>query len=122
MNAPNLDSVLEQANAPVAPPPARRLVPNTVYDMPESVFRARWISLLWQAMTKRAKGYRMWTLKNQPPAGAAHWRGERRGDKREGPLAGMPKAFRSYHSRYASPAVRLTEKSARRQKNLMAPR
>ena len=44
-------------------------------------FRTVWISKLWQAMVKTGRGYRRWTLKNQPPAGASHWRGERRKDK-----------------------------------------
>jgi hypothetical protein len=49
--------------------------------MPEHEFRAVWISKLWQAMAKMSRGYRKQTLKNQPPAGAAAWRGERRKDK-----------------------------------------
>ena len=54
---------------------------NTVMGMPEAQFRGIWISKLWQAMAKTARGYRKWTVKNQPPAGASHWRGERRADK-----------------------------------------
>jgi hypothetical protein len=54
---------------------------NTVMGMPEHEFRAVWISKLWQAMAKMSRGYRKQTLKNQPPAGAAAWRGERRKDK-----------------------------------------
>lgn len=54
---------------------------NTVMGMPEAQFRGLWISKLWQAMAKMARGYRKHTLKNQPPAGASHWRGERRKDK-----------------------------------------
>jgi hypothetical protein len=54
---------------------------NTVFGIPESEFRARWIARLWQAMTATTKGYRRHTLKNQPPAGASRWRGERRPDK-----------------------------------------
>lgn len=49
--------------------------------IPEPEFRAYWISLLWRAMSKLARGYRMHTLKNQPPKGASRWRGERRKDK-----------------------------------------
>lgn len=48
---------------------------------PERVFRTAWISVLWKAMGKLGRGYRWWTLKNQPPKGAARWRGERRADK-----------------------------------------
>jgi hypothetical protein len=54
---------------------------NTVMGMLEHEFRAVWISKLWQAMAKMSRGYRKQTLKNQPPAGAAAWRGERRKDK-----------------------------------------
>jgi hypothetical protein len=31
---------------------------NTVQGMPESTFRAMWVSMLWQAMLKTGKGYR----------------------------------------------------------------
>lgn len=58
-----------------------KIVPNTVNGVPEREFRAAWTSWLWRAMAKVARGYRMWTLKNQPPRGAARWRGERRRDK-----------------------------------------
>ena len=47
----------------------------------EKIFRAVWISKLWQAMAKTGNGYRRWTLKNRPPLGASRWRGERRLDK-----------------------------------------
>jgi hypothetical protein len=49
--------------------------------IPETEFRAYWISMLWKAMAKTGRGYRRFTLKNRPPAGAAEWRGERRADK-----------------------------------------
>lgn len=54
---------------------------NTVHGMPETEFRKMWVSMLWQAMTKTGRGYRRYTLKNQPPKGASGWRGERRSDK-----------------------------------------
>lgn len=54
---------------------------NTVFGMPEKKFREMWISKLWQAMAKLGRGYRMWTMKHQPPEGASRWRGERRKDK-----------------------------------------
>jgi hypothetical protein len=54
---------------------------NTVMGQPESGFRAMWVSMLWKAMAAKGEGYPRSTLKNQPPAGAAGWRGERRGDK-----------------------------------------
>jgi hypothetical protein len=72
-----------------------------------------WISLLRRAMFAKSKGFRLPSMKNTG-------RGEdRRKDKLEGPLAGVPKAFRSHAARYAAPAIRLTEKSARRKANLM---
>lgn len=49
--------------------------------IPESEFRAYWISLLWRAMAKTGNGYHRFTLKNRPPQGASRWRGERRADK-----------------------------------------
>jgi hypothetical protein len=52
-----------------------------VRGVPEKEFRAVWIAMLWHAMAKTGKGYRRHTLKNRPPAGASHWRGERRADK-----------------------------------------
>lgn len=55
--------------------------PNTVMGIPEKDFRAGWVSWLWLAMAKTGKGYRRYTTKNQPPAGASGWRGERRADK-----------------------------------------
>jgi hypothetical protein len=54
---------------------------NTVLGRPEQLFRMEWISLLWRTMQKTGNGYHRPTLKNQPPAGASHWRGERRADK-----------------------------------------
>jgi hypothetical protein len=58
------------------------IVPAKVFGtIPEREFCKIWISKLWQAMAKLGRGYRMWTLKNQPPAGASHWRGERRPGK-----------------------------------------
>lgn len=45
---------------------------------------------------------------------------DRRKDKLEGGMAGARKCFRSYEQRYACPPIRLTEKSARRRRNLMA--
>lgn len=44
-------------------------------------FAQIWIEMLWRAMSATGKGYRYWTLKNQPPEGASRWRGERRADK-----------------------------------------
>lgn len=57
------------------------MTPNTVLGMPEPAFREIWLSKLWQAMAKTGRGYRRFTTKNQPPAGASRWRGERRADK-----------------------------------------
>jgi hypothetical protein len=54
---------------------------NTVLGRPEQLFRLEWVSLLWHAMRKTGNGYPRPTMKNQPPAGAAGWRGERRADK-----------------------------------------
>jgi hypothetical protein len=49
-----------------------------------------WISLLRRAMFAKSKGFRLPSMKNTG-------RGEdRRKDKLEGPLAGVPKAFRSH--------------------------
>lgn len=62
----------------------KKWVANTVMDIPEPEFRAGWVAILWRAMGTLARGFRMWTLKNQPPRGASHWRGERRKDKEEG--------------------------------------
>lgn len=58
-----------------------RRKPNTVLGIPEPEFRKGWVAVLWQAMAKTGRGYRRHTLKNQPLAGASHWRGERRADK-----------------------------------------
>lgn len=87
--------------------------PNTVIGIPEKGFREVWISKLWQAMAKTGRGYRRWTLKNQPPEGASRWRGERRADK-----AGTTKVGR-FLGRFACPVLRVTEKSARRRLNIM---
>lgn len=54
---------------------------NTVMGAPERQFTAMWVSLLWNAMAKTGRGYRQHTLRNIPPPGASHWRGERRADK-----------------------------------------
>jgi hypothetical protein len=54
---------------------------NTVHGVPERKWAAMWVSLLWRAMAKTGNGYHRMTLKNQPPKGAARWRGERRKDK-----------------------------------------
>lgn len=59
----------------------KQMVVNTVLGMAEPLFRELWVSRLWLAMAAKAKGYRMHTLKNRPPVGAAKWRGERRKDK-----------------------------------------
>jgi hypothetical protein len=87
--------------------------------MKEIEFRAFWVSMLWHAMRTTGKGYHRPAMRRVPPKGASHWRGERRADKVEGPLANAPKWLRSYEQRYACPQIRLTEKSARRQSNLM---
>lgn len=54
---------------------------NTVMGLPEPEFRAMWVANLWMAMMKTKRGYHHPTEKNQPPAGASGWRGERRKDK-----------------------------------------
>lgn len=59
-----------------------------------------WVSLLRRAMVARGEGYRFPSMRNTG-------RGEdRRKDKLEGPLAGYPKAFRSYAARYAAPPMK----------------
>lgn len=54
---------------------------NTVMGASEREFTRLWTALLWNAMAKTGRGYRRYTLKNQPPKGASRWRGERRSDK-----------------------------------------
>lgn len=62
--------------------PVKVVVPAKVFGtIPEREFCKLWIANLWKAMAKLGRGYRMWTLKNQPPAGASKWRGERWLDK-----------------------------------------
>lgn len=54
---------------------------NTVMGMPEPRFREGWIAMLWHAMARTGEGYRRQSMRRIPPAGASHWRGERRADK-----------------------------------------
>jgi hypothetical protein len=54
---------------------------NTVMGAPERQFTRMWMALLWNALAKTGRGYRLYTLRNVPPPGASGWRGERRSDK-----------------------------------------
>jgi hypothetical protein len=54
---------------------------NTVFGFPERTFRTAWITILSQTMLRTGKGFRVDTPKRRQPAGASHWRGERRADK-----------------------------------------
>jgi hypothetical protein len=56
-------------------------IKSVIKSVTEAQFREVWVSMLWRAMAKTGKGYRRYTLKNQPPKGASGWRGERRPDK-----------------------------------------
>lgn len=47
----------------------------------EKLFRQWWIQMLSAAMLKSGKGFRLDSPKRRQPAGASHWRGERRADK-----------------------------------------
>lgn len=53
-------------------------------DFPLDILARRtevWVALLRDAMQRSGRGFRHWTLKRRPPAGAAKWRGARRSDK-----------------------------------------
>lgn len=55
-------------------------------EFPLDMFARRkdlWIELLRNAMQRSGRGFRHWTMKRQPPAGASRWRGARRPDKVE---------------------------------------
>ena len=76
-------SLIDEFNA-AAPAPAYlpiHPVGNTVLGYPERAFRTAWIAILSRAMLQSGRGFRVDTPKRRQPAGAAQWRGERRGDK-----------------------------------------
>jgi hypothetical protein len=54
-------------------------------ELPKSIterqFCAMWIHTLSAAMLKSGRGFRMDSPKRRPPAGASHYRGDRREDK-----------------------------------------
>lgn len=58
-----------------------------------------WVAFLWKAMSLSGKGFRHHSLRHTGKDG------DRRADKIEGPLAGLPKFFRSYNARYATPQI-----------------
>lgn len=87
------------------PWPKERVNAGRVYTWPMLAADTKlWLALLWNAMGRSGKGYRRYSLRHTGKQSKDDsW--DRRADKTEGPLAGVPKFFRSYHARYAAPQI-----------------
>lgn len=73
-----------------------------------------WVSLLWAAILKRARGYRFQSQRHTGKVNFIDGTLDRRKDKLEGETAAYPNWLRSYRRRYESPVIKPSRRAQSR--------